>query len=93
MASHMGDSSRSTPIIGSSSNSDAPDQASCPVACVGSTLIETSIFEAPLECPSSPEMFTICSASHVDPETFPSIPEIGLILRFELDSERISVIL
>ena len=88
----MGDSSIPTPIIGSPSNSGAPDQTNWPVACVGSTLIVTSMCDSPFECPSEPEILTICSASQVDPETFPRIPEIGLILRFELESERISVI-
>ncbi len=82
----------STPTSGSPSNSGAPCHTNCPVECVGSTFTVTSISESPFECPSVPETLTICSASQVEPETFPRIPEIGLMFLFVLVSDRISVI-
>ena len=81
-------------MIAVPSYSSVDAQTNCPVAWSDSTDSAISITASPLEWPSEPEMFTISSVSHVDPDTLPRIPVTGLMsLDSTFSSVKISVIL
>ena len=66
-SSDLGVSKTLASKTGSPSKSYSPDQVRSPDAVEGFTVIDASICDWPLLCPSSPEMFTIVSDSQVEP--------------------------